>query len=132
MAVSPIISAYVLDQFAPFAKLTSRRMFGAIGLYWNSHFIAVIDDDTLYLKADDSNRNEFLSRGCRPFQPTPDMTSMNYYEAPQEVLEDSETLESWARKSYAIAARQALAKAAKKSKKTSGTKRSAKRKTTSR
>ena len=49
MAVSPIISAYVLDQFAPFAKLTSRRMFGAIGLYWNSHFIAVIDDDTLYL-----------------------------------------------------------------------------------
>jgi DNA transformation protein len=129
MAVSSDYLAYVLDQFAPFAKLTSRRMFGGMGLYWDEFFVGLIDDDVLYLKVDDSNRSDYLARNCRAFQPTPDMTSMNYYQVPEDVLEDSDTLKNWARKSHAIAAQQALMKASKKK---AGAKRSAKQKSTRR
>ena len=119
MTVSADYLAYVLDQCAPFAKVSPRRMFGGIGLYWDELFFGVIDDDVLYLKVDDSNRDQYIARGCKALQPTADMTSMNYYEVPAEVLEDSDELKVWARKSHAIAAQQALAKSMKKSKRKS-------------
>jgi DNA transformation protein and related proteins len=117
MPVSPAYLQYVIDQFAPFAKIATRRMFSGIGLYWDEAFIGLIDDDVLFLKVDDSNRDEYIARGCRAFQPTPDLTSMNYYQLPEDVLEDSDELKHWARKSHAIAAQQALAKAKKKASK---------------
>ena len=58
---------YVLDQLSSFARVTSRRMFGGVGLYADGHFFALILD-TLYFKVDDSNRADYLARNCRPFQ----------------------------------------------------------------
>jgi DNA transformation protein len=121
MAVSADYLAYVIDQCAPFAKVSPRRMFGGIGLYLDELFFGVIDDDVLYLKVDDSNRDQYIARRCKAFQPTADMTSMNYYQVPPEVLEDSDELKMWVRKSHAIAAQQALAKSMKKAKKKSPT-----------
>ena len=116
MPVSADYLAYVVDQFAPFAKLATRRMFGGMGLYWDELFIGLIDDDVLFLKVDDSNRDQYIARGCKAFQPMPDVSSMNYYQVPEDVLEDSDELKHWARQSHAIAAQQALAKSSKKSK----------------
>jgi DNA transformation protein len=116
MPDSPDYLAYVVDQFAPFAKLATRRMFGGMGLYWDELFIGLIDDDVLFLKVDDSNRDQYIARGCKAFQPMPDVSSMNYYQVPEDVLEDSDELKHWARQSHSIAAQQALAKSHKKSK----------------
>lgn len=113
MSVSADYLAYVIDQFAPFAKLVSRRMFGGVGLYADGLFFGLLDDDTLYLKVDDSNRDDYVSRGCQPFRPLkndPDAYSMSYFQVPQDVLEDSATLRLWARKSLAIALSVAAAK----------------------
>lgn len=60
MSVSPDYLAYVIDQFAPFAKLVSRRMFGGVGLYADGLFFGLLDDDTLYLKVDDTNRDDYV------------------------------------------------------------------------
>lgn len=112
MPVTADYLAYVLDQFAPFAKVVSRRMFGGIGLYTDGLFFALIDDDVLYLKVDDTNRGDYIARGCRPFQPFADdpTYSMNYFQLPEDVLEDSEALRVWTRKSVAAAAAKALLK----------------------
>src|SRR5262245_22286478 len=106
MPVSADYLAYVIDQFAPFEKVVSRRMFGEIGLYIDGLFFALIDDDTLYLKVDDTNRADYVARGARPFQPFADdpTYSMNYFQLPEDVLEDPEQLQSWSRKSVAAAA----------------------------
>lgn len=106
MSVSADYLAYVIDQFAPFAKLVSRRMFGSVGLYADGLFFGLIDDDTLYLKVDDSNRDDYVSRGRAPFRPLandPDAYSVSYFQLPEDVLEDPDTLRLWARKALAVA-----------------------------
>ncbi len=106
MAVSDSYLAYVLEQLAGLGRVRSRRMFGGVGLYCDDLFFALVDDDTLYLKVDDSNRDDYLALGLRPFQPIRDKPefSMSYYQAPADALEDAEMLVDWARKALRVAA----------------------------
>jgi len=107
MAVSRDYLQYVLEQLAGLGELRSQRMFGAVGLYCAEVFFAIVSDDTLYLRVDDSNRADFTARGMAPFRPYADRpeVSMTYYEVPAEVLEDGAALVSWAQRSLAGAAR---------------------------
>jgi len=113
MAVSSDYLVYVVEQFAAFAKVTTRRMFGAVGLYGDGLFFAIVDDDTLYLKVDDSNRGDFVARGYAAFRPYKDdpTLSMNYFQLPEDILEDADELKVWTRKSLAVAASASAAKA---------------------
>ncbi|MGH8286023.1 MAG: TfoX/Sxy family protein, partial [Steroidobacteraceae bacterium] len=74
-------------------------------LYNGSLFFGLIDDDVLYLKVDDSNRADYVSRGMPSFQPFKDKLefSMSYFQAPPDVLEDAEQLAIWALRSVAVA-----------------------------
>jgi DNA transformation protein len=92
-------------------------MFGGVGLYADGLFFGLLDDDTLYLKVDDTNRNDYVSRGCAPFRPLkndPDAYSMSYFQVPEDVLEDSDALRPWARKSIAVALTATAGKVRKK------------------
>jgi DNA transformation protein and related proteins len=97
--------AYVLDQLARLEGVSSRRMFGGVGLYCDEFFFGLIADDVLYLRVDDSNRAEYTARGAAQFRPYADrpQLSMSYFEAPADVLEDAGELVSWARRSVAVA-----------------------------
>jgi DNA transformation protein len=106
MAVSSGYLQYVLEQLAGVARVTSRRMFGGIGLYSDGLFFGLIDNDTLFFKVNDSNRGDYLARNMaalRPFPDKPDL-SMSYFEVPADALEDRDELAAWARKSVAVAA----------------------------
>ena len=120
MSVSADFLAYVIEQLTPIAKISSRRMFGGVGLYADDLFFALIDDDTVYFKVDDGNRADFVARGCAAFRPFADdpTYSMSYFELPADVLEDVDLLRPWARKSIAVAASAAAAKQQRASKKT--------------
>ncbi|HYM36411.1 MAG TPA: TfoX/Sxy family protein [Steroidobacteraceae bacterium] len=126
MAVSDDFLAFVLEQLTPFARVVSRRMFSGAGLYADGLFFGLIADDTLYLKVDDSNRADYLQRGCKPFQPFPGKSeySMSYYDVPADVLDDGEDLSRWARKSLAVALTSANKKPKKKTRGTAKRKRS--------
>jgi DNA transformation protein and related proteins len=97
--------AYVLDQLARLEGVSSRRMFGGVGLYCDEFFFGLIADDVLYLRVDDSNRADYTARGAAQFRPYADrpQLSMSYYEAPADVLEDAGELVSWVRRSVAVA-----------------------------
>ena len=114
MAVSKDFLTYVLEQLQLLGTVTSRRMFGGVGLYADGSFFALLDDDTLYFKVDDSNRADYQQRGSKPFVPFPDKSevSMSYFNVPAEVLDDAEELRQWAKKSVAVA----LSAAGRKSK----------------
>lgn len=107
MAVSDDFRDFVLEQLAPAGRVSSRRMFGGIGLYLDGLFFALIDDDVLYFKTDDSNRPRYEGAGSKPFCPYPDRPekSMGYWEVPADVLEDSEQLAVWAREAMQVALR---------------------------
>ena len=55
MSVSADFLQYVMEQLTAIARISSRRMFGGVGLYADDLFFALIDDDTVYFKVDDSN-----------------------------------------------------------------------------
>ncbi len=105
MAVGDDFRDFVLEQLAAAGQVTSRSMFGGIGLYLEGLFFALIDDDTLYFKVDDSNRARYEQAGSKPFCPFPDRPdqAMGYWQVPAEVLEDSEELARWAREAMGIA-----------------------------
>ncbi len=105
MSVSADFHSYVLEQLALLHAVSSRRMFGGVGLYWDGLFFGLIDDDVLYLKVDDSNRSDYTSRGMDAFRPFKDkpLYSMTYFQVPADVLEEAELLVQWARKSCAVA-----------------------------
>jgi DNA transformation protein and related proteins len=115
MAVSTDFVAYVVEQLGPLGHVTSRRMFGGVGLYADDLFFGLIASDTLYFKVDDSNRADYEQRGSKPFCPFPDKSdfSMSYYDLPADLLEDAEELSRWARKSVAVALAAANMKARK-------------------
>jgi DNA transformation protein len=106
MPVSADYLSYVLEQLAGLPRVTSRRMFGGIGLYSNGVFYGLIDNDTLFFKVNDSNRGDYVARNMaafRPFRDKPDL-SMSYFTVPADALEDRDELAVWARKSIAVAA----------------------------
>ena len=85
-------------------RIRARPMFGGVGLYSGEIFFALIADDTLYFKVDDSTRPEFEARGMGPFRPFGDAGgTMQYYQLPEDLLEDPEALRPWAEKAVAIA-----------------------------
>ena len=55
MSVQPQYLEYILEQLGDLGGVTSRRMFGGVGLYRGELFFGLIDDDTLFYKTDASN-----------------------------------------------------------------------------
>ncbi len=84
--------------------IRARSMFGGVGIYSGEIFFALIADDTVYFKVDESTRADFEARGMRPFRPFGDEGgTMKYYQLPEEILEDPEALRPWAEKAISIA-----------------------------
>jgi DNA transformation protein len=106
MTVGAAFLQYVLEQLARTGRVSSRRMFGGVGLYSDSVFFGLIDDDTLYLRVDESTRADYETRGGKAFRPFRDKpeVSMTYYSVPADVLDDAEQLVTWARRSVTIGA----------------------------
>ncbi len=105
MAVTPSYQSFVVEQLEHFALITAKSMFGGVGLYADEYFFALIADDQLYFKVDDTNRPDFEAAGMEPFRPYGDDHAMKYYEVPIEVLEDVDALRVWATKAIDVARR---------------------------
>lgn len=106
MPITPEYREFVLEQLGGVAPgLTSRAMFGGVGVYSGGLFFALMDDDTLYLKVDDANRPDFEAAGMGPFRPFEGAGAMQYYELPADALEDAERLRPWVEAAIDVARR---------------------------
>ncbi len=98
---------YVVDKLSGLGDVRGRAMFGGYGIFYEGLMFAVISDDILYFKVDDSNREMYEKAGSSKFP-----HGILYYEVPTDVFEDQAKLYEWAEKSIAIA--QVKAKTRKK------------------
>jgi DNA transformation protein and related proteins len=97
LRVSAGFRDFVLDQLVGISDLRAKSMFGGVGLYSGEHFFGILAADVLYLKADDTTRDEFVKAGGRPFMPYPGRAmSMGYYSVPIDVLENAPDVVQWA------------------------------------
>ena len=102
--------SHCLELLAPLGRTSSRRMFGGHALYIDGLCMALIIQDTLYLKVDDTSRPLLERKGCRPFTydtKTGERHALGYYTAPEEAMESPAEMTPWARRalSAAVAAR---------------------------
>lgn len=105
MTVSASFQTLVVDQLTrAMPAIRARPMFGGVGIYSGELFFALIADDTVYFKVDASTRPDFEARGMEPFRPFGEEGgTMQYYQLPEDLLEDPEALRPWAEKAVAVA-----------------------------
>lgn len=110
--MSQSFRTFVLEQLKRIRPdVRDRSMFGGVGIYAGDFFFALIADDTLYFKVDDSNRPAFEARGMGPFMPYgPSGEVMQYYEVPADLLDDPEELSSWVEQAIEVARNKRRAK----------------------
>lgn len=98
MTVSASFRLFALEQLTRVTPVTSRAMFGSVGVYADGCFFALMDDDT--------NRPAFVAAGMGPFMPGGDPRQvMQYDEVPATVLEDTDALAPWMEAAVAVARR---------------------------
>ena len=114
----PAFVSHCLELLSPLGRTSSRRMFGGHALYIDGLCMALIIQDTLYLKVDDTSRALFEREGCRAFTyvaKNQERHSLGYYTAPEQAMESPAEMTPWARRALAAAVA-ARAKAPKKKK----------------
>jgi len=87
---------YILDQLIDVESVRAKGMFGGFGLYAGDIFFGIISDDVVYLKTNVHTRKKFLEAGMKPFAPSEKQVLKNYYEVPEEIIDDVEKLSEWA------------------------------------
>ncbi|MFC1643614.1 TfoX/Sxy family protein [Chlamydiota bacterium] len=106
MAISDEFLNYVLEQLEVVGLIDHKKMFGGVGIYYDGLFFAIIANDILYFKVDDSNKEDYTKNNMGPFKPYGEKSySMQYFEVPIDVLEDTEQLYLWANKAISVAKR---------------------------
>ncbi len=85
--------------------ISARAMFGGYGIYKDGVIFAIIAEDQLYFKVDDSNRADYEAYESTPFvysQGNHKQATMSYFLVPETIMEDKEQVALWVEKSLAI------------------------------
>ena len=105
--------AFVVELFEGLGPVRIKRMFGVAALYAGDLIFGLVDDDTIYLQADEALRAELEAEGSvrwvYRFSDRPTGT-MSYWRLPEAALDDPAEAVAWARKALAVAEAKAAAK----------------------
>lgn len=98
---------YLKEVFSEFGPIQPKRMFGGYGIFYKGLMIALVADDSLYLKVDELISSHFIDRELEQFsyEKQGKAFKMSYFMAPEEIFDDPEEAKIWADRSYAAAIR---------------------------
>ena len=108
MKVSNEYLQSIMRKLDPLGNVMSRAMFGGYGIFHERVMFALIADDTLYFKVNESNCAMYEQAGSKPFP-----HGISYWEVPAELLEQDDQLHEWANISIEIAHQLSLKKASR-------------------
>ncbi|HLS82734.1 MAG TPA: TfoX/Sxy family protein [Steroidobacter sp.] len=97
MQAKPGLAKYVVEQLAFLGRISSRPIFGGVGVFIEERLLGVIIDGRVYLHTGPGNLQDYLARGMSQFKPYPnafDLTT-DHHQVPEDVLEDPERLREW-------------------------------------
>jgi len=119
MAFDPDFGDWVREHFAGLGPLEIKRMFGGASVYAHGLIFALLDDGTVWLKADEINEPLLQAAGSRQFTySTKDGKEMRmaYWSLPEVALDDPDEAVAWARQSVDAALRKGAARRSRKPK----------------
>jgi len=105
-------ASYVVDLMQVIGPVYSKRIFGGHGIFLDGLMFGLIADNSLYLKVDEETRPDFEAQGLQPFTyaKKEGTASLNYYQAPEEAMEDLDMMRDWAAPAFEVALRAAARK----------------------
>jgi DNA transformation protein len=96
------------EQLAPLGRVNMRRMFGKTGVFCDGLMLAMVRDDTLYLRVDDDNRVIFKEAEAFPplnYEKRGATIDLAFWRAPERLFDEPDELLAWARAALAAARR---------------------------
>lgn len=104
MAFNEEFKNFILDQLEGIGAFDTKRMFGGLALMHQGSAFAKIKHEKVWLKVDDSNRNDFEKFGMAQYTyGKENLRKLNFYETPIEIIEDRDKLKNWVKKSIEVA-----------------------------
>lgn len=103
MSFSPKFREKIETTLSKVVPIQTKAMFGGVGIYSDGLFFALIAEDKLYFKVDESNKADFEKAGMSPFYPFDSPKPMHYWELPEKVLKSKKDLAVWIDKSLRVA-----------------------------
>ena len=113
MSVSESFRELLIEHLAPLGPVQFRRMFGGGGVYLDGVMFGLVDDDVLYLKADDGTRAMVEAEGMGPFvyDGKGKPITMSYWRAPERLYDEPDDLIAFARAALGVARKAVAARA---------------------
>ena len=96
------------ELFEPVRGVSLRRMFGGIGVFKDSVMFGLVDDDVLFLKADETTLERFEAEGSTPwiYQGRHRANvSTSYWRVPERLYDEPEEFREWAVAAFVVAER---------------------------
>jgi len=109
MTMSQEFKDFLVDMLDPIGPIDAKRMFGGGGLFLHGNMFALIDEDVLYFKVDDGNRQSYdeVAAPAFTFTRANKKISLSYRQPPAEVIDDADALCHWAEQALQAAQRSA-------------------------
>ena len=105
MRVKSDLASYVEEHLAFLGRLSTKSIFGGIGVFVDERLLGIVMEDKLYLHTDASNLGAYQERGMQQFKPYPnafDLTT-DHHQVPTDVLDDPQQLKEWGQQALAAA-----------------------------
>ena len=98
---------YLHEVLADFGPITTRRMFGAHGIYRDGLMFGLWAQGRLYLKTDALNQPEFVAVQSEPFtfEQRGKPVKLSYWRAPEFIFDDRALATAWAQSAFDAALR---------------------------
>ena len=105
MRVKSELANYVEEQLAFLGRISTKSIFGGIGIFVDERLLGIVMDEKVYLHTDASNLRAYQDRGMPQFKPYPnafDLTT-DHHQVPAEIIDDPVLLRQWGEQALAAA-----------------------------
>ncbi|MEQ8880085.1 MAG: TfoX/Sxy family protein [Cyclobacteriaceae bacterium] len=94
---------FLKDQLSGIGEFETKKMFGGHGFFKDGLMFGMLGSGTFRLKVNESNEQDYIDKGMKPYYSDKKKKGMPYWEVPADVLENRTELSKWALKSVSIA-----------------------------
>lgn len=118
MSLDPNVVKFVEDVFASLGNIRVRKMFSGGGIYCDGIIFGLISRNIIFLKVDPSSTSDYQAEGSSPFfyKARTKIITLPYWRLPDRLLDETDEILDWAKRSLAFARSQSLIRKAKRKK----------------
>ena len=108
MVASNSFAEFLREELSPLGRVTMRRMFGKTGVFCDGVMLGMVDENTLYFRVDDGNREAFKEAEAAPplnYICRGRVIDLSFWRVPERLFDEPDEFVEWGRIALAAARR---------------------------